>query len=140
MVSAIITMVRARMYRMEEMNDDPTAADVGQFIPQRELTAWFQMMQQDYPEVFRSDDTLFGIYPDQHAFNQKLMAFFDNDPNKPMKCQVKGTRWIDEGLLGLTPMYVMMMGGKLSQIPFTSAHEEAGWKRGWDVPPPPGAQ
>jgi hypothetical protein len=130
------------MMYMEE-NEDPTAADIGRFIPRRELEPWFQLMQQTYPQVFLPDDTLFGNYPDQHPMDQKLMTFFDDDPSKPMKCQVKGTRWITDGFgFGQepkTPVYVILMGGELTQIPFTSAHEECGWKRGWDVVPPPPA-
>jgi hypothetical protein len=120
-------------------NDDPTAADEGRFISEAEIEAWIYSMQIAYPEVFTADQTLYGTYADQHAFGQKLMTYFDEDPNKPMKCEVRGSRMVNDNQgrgINKCPMYVVLMNGELSQIPWTSAHEEGGWWRGWDVPPP----
>ena len=120
-------------------DDEPTPADEGKFIPLSELEAWFQSMQKAYPEVFTQDDTIFGTYKEQHSMGQKLMSYFDGNPSKPMKCEVRGSRMVKEEQgrgIDKVPMYVVLINGELTQIPWTSAHEESGWWRGWDVPPP----
>ena len=126
-------------------DQDPTSADEGKFIPISELQEWFDEMKKKWPQVYLPSDTLFGIYTEQHGLGQKLMTYFDEDPNKPMRCEVLGSKWVHEHMYpGMTPMnafgkesmYVVRINGEISQIAWSSAHEESGWKRGWNVPPP----
>ncbi|KAL3905659.1 MAG: hypothetical protein SGARI_004352, partial [Bacillariaceae sp.] len=92
-------------------DDDPKPSDEGKFILETELEAWFQSMQKAYPEVFTADQTLFGpIYQEQHGLGQKLMTYFDEDPNKKMKCEVRGSRMVKEHQgrgITQTPMYIV---------------------------------
>ena len=123
------------MYQDDDSIDERLVE--GEFIEESELEEWFNESKKKYPQIFTADETLYGPYTGQHAFGQKLKAFFDDDPNKPMLCEVRGSYWQHENLypgmkpmnaLGKEPMYVIIINGELSQIPWTSAHEEGGWK------------
>ena len=118
----------------------PTPSDAGRFISPEELQEWFDGMKQKYPQVYQADDTLYGPFDSIHSMGQKLMTYFDEDATKPMKCEVRGLKFTNDMMMykNKCPMYVIRMGGALSYIPFTSAHEKSGWWKGWDVPPPSG--
>jgi antibiotic biosynthesis monooxygenase (ABM) superfamily enzyme len=126
---------RFTMFRQEQ--SDPTAADEGRFLSESELLEWHRSMQRKYPQVFTADDKLFGEQDRQHEMGTQLMTWFDEDPNKPMRVEVRGSRWkIEFG--DRSPVYVVKFRGsnELSQIELTSAHEEGGWQVGWDLTPP----
>jgi len=111
---------------------EPTAADEGKFLSEAECLEWHRQMQKRYPQVFTADDKLFGTDKGQHPLGTELQAYFDNDPNQPMRCEVRGSRWkIEYG--EKSPVYIIRMKGanELAQIELTSAHEEAGWSVGW---------
>jgi hypothetical protein len=116
---------------------DPTSEDEGKFLSEEELLAWHRNMQRQYPQVFTEDDKLFGELGGQHPLGTKLMTWFDNDPNKPIRLEVRGSRWKIE-LGDCSPMYVVKRqdDGELSQIYLTSAHEAGGWKVGWNLKHP----
>ena len=124
-------------YDFEEDPGEPTSRDVGKFLSKAELLEWHSSMKKELPQVFPADDKLFGDDGGQHPFDTKLMTWFDDDPDKPMRVEVKGSRWMIE-YGDKTPVYVIVFKGQseLSQIPLTSAHEEGGWKVGWDLEPP----
>lgn len=118
-----------------EEQGDPTSADEGKFLEDEELHAWHRSMQAKYPQVFTADDKLFGDASGgtQHGMGTKLMTWFDDDPNKPMRVEVRGSRWkIEYG--DRSPVYVVKFKdqSELTQIELTSAHEDGGWKVGWD--------
>ena len=107
--------------------NEPTEADVGRFIPSSQLLSWHAVQKQRYPQVYPPDDKLFGDREKQYSFGSKLLTYFDDDVNKPMRCEVVGSKW--NGEYGIKePMYVVMMNNELSLIPLTSGHEEGGWK------------
>jgi hypothetical protein len=112
---------------------DPTLADEGNFLSEKELLAWEGSMQKKYPTIFTPDDKLFGETGKQHGMGTKLMTFFDDDPNKPMRVEVRGSRWMIE-YSDKSPVYIVKFRGQseLTQVALTSAHEEGGWKMGWD--------
>lgn len=108
----------------------PTQRDIGKFVSENLLLDWHRKMQIKMPKVFTPKDKMFGKHGRQHPYGTKLMTFFDDDPNKPMRCEVKGSKWNTEMYMGLPDnrehYYVILINGELSQIPFTDAHEEEG--------------
>ena len=114
--------------------DEATPKMVGKFIAQTKLEAWWAMMQQYCPQVFPEDDPC----PTQHSQGTRLMTYFDNDPEKPMRVEVLGSN-IFQDIPKSEPRYIIRFkdGEELSCIPLTSAHKEGGWQVGWDVPPQP---
>lgn len=114
------------MFGMHE-DDGPTRKDVGKFIPESELQDWWKAMQAKYPDVFGPEEVLYEKDGKGHVMGTKLLAFFDDDQNKPMRCEVQGSKWVVEFGTGKTAMYVVTMGGELRQINLTAAHEEGGW-------------
>jgi len=117
---------------------DPTEDDEGIFLSEAQLFDWHSKMQGRFPQVYAPDDNLFGEDPGQHPYGTKLMTYFDDDVNKPMRCEVMGSRWkIESEYAGMPdnrePVYIVLINGELSQIALTSAHEEGGWKVGWDT-------
>jgi len=53
-----------------------------------------------------------------------------------MKVEVRGSRWVEDDIYAQqrSPHYVVRFKAQnyLSQIDLGSAHEEGGWKEGWD--------
>ena len=117
----------------EELQPDPDESDEGFFLKEYELYAWHHQMKQKVPEVFTADDELFGEQTGQYEFGTKLMCYFNGEPNYPMRCEVRGSRWMLNEPEGRAPGYVILMNGELSQIHLTSVHEDGGWKVGWDL-------
>jgi len=110
------------MWNQQEQ-PEPTKKDCGQFLSNSELSTWHTKMKRQLPDIFPpTEPNLFGTrHPQQHTFDTKLMAHFDNDVTKPMRCLVKGSRWKKE--YGETePVYIVLINGELSQIALTSAH------------------
>ena len=121
-----------------DKSNRPTASDIGSFIPESELIAWLEMQKQRFPELFLEEDNIFGEQGHQHRQGTKIMAYLHDDPSKPMRFEIVGSRWVLE-MGGKFPNYVVRgeRDSELSQIALTSAHEEGGWQMGWDVPPLP---
>ena len=112
------------------------------FIDDASLIDWHSKMKVKMPQVFPEDDKVFGDDPGQHPYGTKLLAHFDDDPNKPMHATVLGSRWKRDDFAsgfpgmsspfvhGLEPMYTILMNGGLSQIGLMDAHmgDDGGWK------------
>lgn len=121
------------MYETEDA--EITEADIGKFIPQKEMEKWWTQQQKKYPNIFTADE----MCPTQHAPGTKLMSYIDDDPNRPERVEVLGSRWRKDKFMGKQPMYILRNQAtqEYQLIEVTSAHEEEiGWQVGWDLPPP----
>lgn len=79
--------------------------------------------------------------PAQHPAGTKLMCYEDDNPDKPVRIEIVGSRWRRDQLMGKQAMYVVIQDGELQETEFSSAHEtdpEIGWMLGWDAACPPG--
>ena len=78
-----------------------------------------------------------------------MMCYENDDPSKPIRVQIVGSRWRKDKLMGKQAIYVIQHAnatqsgttgdGTYDTTEFTSAHEEdpeVGWSLGWDCPPP----
>lgn len=125
------------MSSMYEEEDAALGEDaVGKFIPQKEIEKWWKAQQKKFPAIFPADEDC----PIQHTLGTKLMSYTDDDPNKPVRAEVVGSRWRKDKFMGKQPQYVLKeaTNSELQVTEVTSAHEseDIGWKLGWDVPPP----
>eukprot|EP00584_Thalassiosira_punctigera_P011522 CAMPEP_0172569612 /NCGR_PEP_ID=MMETSP1067-20121228/124226_1 /TAXON_ID=265564 ORGANISM="Thalassiosira punctigera, Strain Tpunct2005C2" /NCGR_SAMPLE_ID=MMETSP1067 /ASSEMBLY_ACC=CAM_ASM_000444 /LENGTH=267 /DNA_ID=CAMNT_0013361481 /DNA_START=41 /DNA_END=841 /DNA_ORIENTATION=+ len=130
----------------EEIDANPSDRDVGVFLSEASLIDWHAKMKVKMPRVFPKDDKVFGNDTGQHPYGTKLLAYFDDDDDKPMHCTVLGSRWKKDDFGGFPgmespyvdnrePVYVILITEELSQIGLMDAHmgEEGGWRVvGWD--------
>ena len=64
------------------------------FISDESLIDWHAKMKIKMPQVYPADDKVFGNNDTtQHRYGTKLLAHFDDDPNKPMHATIVGSRW-----------------------------------------------
>lgn len=110
------------------------------FISDESLIDWHAKMKIKMPQVYPADDKVFGNNDTtQHRYGTKLLAHFDDDPNKPMHATIVGSRWKKDDFAipgrepflvdGREPMYTILIGEELSQIGLMDAHNgEDGWK------------
>ena len=68
------------------------------------------------------------------------MCYENDDPSKPVRAEIVGSRWRKDALMGQQAMYILMQdNGKPIETELSSCHEEdpnIGWCLGWDVPCP----
>ena len=79
--------------QLEVDNDDPTPADIGRFIPQSELHAWWAYMQRNYPQVFPASDPCPSR---QWPKDTKIRNYFDGDRSKEMNAIILGSKMVVE--------------------------------------------
>ena len=77
-------------------DEDPTPADEGKYISDAELEEWFKAMQANVSQGVSSRRKTVWRIRGAASMGQKLMTYFDDDPQKPMKCEVRGSRWVAE--------------------------------------------
>uniref|UniRef100_A0A7S3LGC6 Uncharacterized protein n=1 Tax=Amphora coffeiformis TaxID=265554 RepID=A0A7S3LGC6_9STRA len=120
--------------------DGPTAADDGVFIPQKQLQTWWKTLQKKFPGIYPPNEPC----PDQYPAGTRLMCYENDDPSKPVRIQIVGSRWRKDQLMGKQAIYVIQHCNDIGTdvydaTEFTTAHEEdpeIGWTLGWDNPPP----
>lgn len=111
-----------------EDDDDPTPADIGRFIPQSELQAWWAHMQRRYPQVFPASDPCPSR---QWPKDTKIRNYFDGDRSQEMNAIILGSKMTVEPFFETNPAYVVRCppnSHKLSYIHLTDVHEEDGWQ------------
>lgn len=107
-------------------DDGPNEGDIGEFIPQSDLEAWWSDMQRKHPAVFEKDD----VCPQQINEGTRIRAYFDGDRNREMQAVVVGSKFQNE-YGGKYAMYLVRQpptSPYLSFIHLTEVGEEDGWE------------
>jgi hypothetical protein len=45
----------------KDLHELPTSADIGKFIPQKEIEAWWKTLQKKYPKIYSNEVSLAGL-------------------------------------------------------------------------------
>jgi hypothetical protein len=64
------------------------------------------------------------------------MCYEDDNPEKPVRIEIVGSRWRQDPLMGKQAMYVVRQDGALKETELSSCHEEdpnIGWCLGWNA-------
>ena len=64
------------------------------------------------------------------------MCYENDDPTKPVRVEIVGSRWRKDQLMGQQAMYIVMQDGQAKETELSSCHEEdpnIGWCLGWDA-------
>lgn len=67
------------------------------------------------------------------------MCYENDDPSKPVRVEIVGSRWRKDQLMGQQAMYIVMQDGTPKETELSSCHEDdpaIGWILGWDAPCP----
>jgi hypothetical protein len=110
---------------MSSREEVPQPSDVGQFIPQADLEAWWREMQCKHPRAFTADDPCIRH---QHAMGTKLQSH-DDPQQQPMRVQVYGSKIMRDDMDSWFAFYIVKFEGDaaLQKLHLTTAHEEDGW-------------
>jgi hypothetical protein len=98
----------------------------------------WKSLQKKFPKIYPPNEPC----PQQHPLGTKMMCYILDDPSKPARIEIVGSRWRKDALMGKQAVYVVRRhGAGIETTEFSSAHEDdpyVGWCLGWDhVCPPP---
>eukprot|EP00933_Yihiella_yeosuensis_P065753 TRINITY_DN69723_c0_g1_i1.p1 TRINITY_DN69723_c0_g1~~TRINITY_DN69723_c0_g1_i1.p1 ORF type:complete len:161 (-),score=22.75 TRINITY_DN69723_c0_g1_i1:317-799(-) len=112
-------------YMNEEFLDTAENEDMrGHFLTDKEIKQWFEQDKQKHPQIYEDDDTAFGQDSTQHAFGTRLLSYFDDDPARPIRLIIVGSRMAKNDRGELTPFYLVESprGKEISFLDIEDAH------------------
>jgi hypothetical protein len=112
-----------------------TTQDIGKYLSQAELSEWWTDMHNKFPQLFESHYPC----PKQHPPKTKLSTHLDQNPSRPIRVEVVGSKFRKDFATEKYAFYVVKhkQSGELAFIDWIEAHEAHIWQVGWDARPLP---